>query len=175
MRRFSTVRLDGARPRYAGAIDTARVATETKLMSEVTRVITTAWTKLGRPFFVVPVPMPDGVLEAWAILRATKARHLVTGGDVACVRSADGTLRRTVDHTSTWTQVPLAAAGAVVLRSAEHEVAAVTDLVTARYHTDLGREVTVHTTTMSSAVVAGLDAATGARVVWRLVAKPTAR
>ena len=143
MRRFSTVRLDGARPRHAGAIDTARVATETKLVSEVTRVITTAWTKLGRPFFVVPVPMPDGVLEAWAILRATKARHLVTGGDVACVRSADGTLRRTVDHTSTWTQVPLAAAGAVVLRSAEQ-----TDLVTARYHTDLGREVTVHTTTV---------------------------
>ena len=33
--------------------------------------------------------MPDGVLEAWAILRATKARHLVTGRDVACVRSAE--------------------------------------------------------------------------------------
>ena len=94
MRRFSTVRLDGARPRHAGAINTARVATETKLVSEVTRVITTAWTKLGRPFFVAPVPMPDGVLEAWAIPRATKARHLATGGDVAYVRSADGRAHR---------------------------------------------------------------------------------
>jgi hypothetical protein len=175
VRRFSTVRLDGARPRYTGAIDTARVATEAKLVSDVTRAITPAWNRLGRPFSVVPVPMPDGAMEAWAIPRATKARHLVTGGDIAYVRNADGTLRRTVDHTTTWTQVPLAAAGEVVLRSAEREVAAVTDLVTARYHTDLGRAVTVNTTTMSSALVAGLDPATGARVVWRHVAKPPAR
>mgnify|MGYP007028601114 CR=1 FL=1 len=66
-------------------------------------------------------------------------------------------------------------AGALVVRSAERDVAAVTDLVTARYHTDLGREVTVQTTTMSSALVAGLDPATGARVVWRHSAKPPAR
>lgn len=175
VRRFSTVRLDGARPRYSGPIDTARVAMEAKLVNDVTRAITPAWTKLGRPFSVVPVPLPGGAMEAWAIPRATKARTLVTGGDVAYARNTDGTVRRIVDHTGTWTQVPLAAAGALVVRSAERDVAAVTDLVTARYHTDLGREVTVHTTTMSSALVAGLDPATGARVVWRHVAKPAAR
>jgi hypothetical protein len=175
VRRFSTVRLDGARPRYSGPIDTARVAMEAKLVNDVTRAITPAWTKLGRPFSVVPAPLPGGAMEAWAIPRATKARTLVTGGDVAYARNTDGTVRRIVDHTGTWTQVPLAAAGALVVRSAERDVAAVTDLVTARYHTDLGREVTVHTTTMSSALVAGLDPATGARVVWRHVAKPAAR
>jgi len=175
VRRFSTVRLDGTRPRYTGPIDTARVAMEAKLVNDVTRAITPAWTKLGRPFSVVPVPLPGGAMEAWAIPRATKARTLVTGGDVAYARNTDGTVRRIVDHTGTWTQVPLAAAGAIVVRSAERDVAAVTDLVTARYHTDLGREVTVHTTTYSSALVAGLDPATGARVVWRHVAKPAAR
>ncbi len=175
VRRFSTVRLDGTRPRFTGAIDTARVAIEAKLVSDVTRAITPAWTKLGRPFSVVPVPLANGALEAWAIPRATKARALVTGGDVAYARNTDGTIRRTVDHTTTWTQLPLAATGAIVLRSAERDVAAVTDLVTARYHTDLGREVTVQTTTMSSTLVPGLDPATGARVVWRHVAKSPAR
>ena len=175
VRRFSTVRLDGARPRYAGAIDTARVAMEAKLVSEVTRTITPAWAKLGRPFSVVPVPLAGGGMEAWAIPRATKARMFVTGGDVAYARNADGTTRRIVDRTATWTQRPLAAAGPLEVPSAEREVAAVTDLVTARYHTDLGRDVTVHTTTIRSALVAGLDPATGARVVWRHVAKPTAR
>ena len=175
IRRFSTVRLDGARPRYSGAIDTSRVAMEAKLVNDVTRAITPAWNKLGRPFSVVPVPLPGGAMEAWAIPRATKARTFVTGGDVAYARNTDGTARRTVDHTGTWTQLPLAAAGALVVRSAERDVAAVTDLVTARYHTDLGREVTVHTTTMSSTLVSGLDPATGARVVWRHVANPSAR
>ncbi|MEY4957778.1 MAG: hypothetical protein RL409_2035, partial [Gemmatimonadota bacterium] len=175
VRRFSTVRLDGTRPRYTGPIDTARVAMEAKLVNDVTRAITPAWTKLGRPFSVVPVPLPGGAMEAWAIPRATKARTLVTGGDVAYARNTDGTVRRIVDHTGTWTQVPLAAAGALVVRSAERDVAAVTDLVTARYHADLGREVTVQTTTMSSTLVSGLDPATGARVVWRHVAKPSAR
>ena len=177
VRRFSTVRLDGARldsarPRYTGPIDTTRVAMEAKLVNDITRAITPAWTKLGRPFSVVPVPLANGGMEAWAIPRATKARTLVTGGDVAYARNTDGTARRIVDHTGTWTQLPLAATGALLVRSAERDVAAVTDLVTARFHTDLGREVTVHTTTMSSALVAGLDPATGARVVWRHVAKP---
>lgn len=175
VRRFSTVRLDGARPRYSGPIDTARVVMEAKLVQDVTRAITPAWAKLGRPFSVVPVPLPGGAMEAWAIPRATKARMFVSGGDVAYARNADGTVRRILDHTGTWTQVPLAAAGALVVRSAERDVAAVTDLVTARYHTDLGREVTVHTTTMSSILVAGLDPATGARVVWRHVVKTSAR
>lgn len=175
IRRFSTVRLDGTRPRYTGLIDTARVATEAKLVSDVTRAITPAWSKLGRPFSVVPVPVAGGAMEAWAIPRATKARALVTGGDVGFTRNTDGTLRRTVDHTGTWTLVPLAPTGAIVVRSAERDVAAVSDLVTARYHTDLGREVTVLTGTMSSALVPGLDPATGARVVWRHRAAPPAR
>ena len=175
VKRFSTVRLDGARPRYSGAIDTARVAMEAKLVSEVTRAITPAWAKLGRPFSVVPVPLAGGGMEAWAIPRATKARTFVTGGDVAYARNADGTARRIVDHTGTWTQLPLAAAGPLTVTSAEREVAAVTDLVTARYYAELGREVTVSTTTIRSALVAGLDPATGARVVWQHVAKPLAR
>ena len=175
VRRFSTVRLDGARSRYTGPIDTTRVAMEAKLVNDVTRAITPAWNKLGRPLSVVPVPLASGGMEAWAIPRATKARTFVTGGDVAYARNADGTARRTVDHTGTWKQLPLAATGALLVRSAERDVAAVTDLVTARYHTDLGREVTVHTTTMSSALVAGLDPATGARVVWRHVTKPVGR
>jgi hypothetical protein len=175
VKRFSTVRLDGARPRYSGAIDTARVAMEAKLVSEVTRAITPAWAKLGRPFSVVPVPLGGGGMEAWAIPRATKARAFVSGGDVAYARNADGTARRIVDHTGSWTQLPLAATGPLTVTSAEREVAAVTDLVTARYYAELGRQVTVLTTTMSSALVAGLDPATGARVVWRHVALPTAR
>lgn len=175
VRRFSTVRLDGARPRYTGPIDTTRVAMEAKLVNDVTRAITPAWTKLGRPFSVVPVPLADGGMEAWAIPRATKARTFVSGGDVAYARNPDGTVNRTVDHTSTWTQLPLAADGMLMIRSAEREVAAVTDLVTARYYTDLGRVVTVHSNTMSSTLVSGLDPATGARVVWRHIAKPPAR
>lgn len=175
VKRFSTVRLDGARPRYSGAIDTARVAMEARLVSEVTRAITPAWAKLGRPFSVVPVPLAGGGMEAWAIPRATKARMFVTGGDVAYVRNADGTARRIVDHTGTWTQLPLATTGPLTVTSAEREVAAVTDLVTARYHAELGREVTVFTTTIRSALVSGLDPATGARIVWQHAAKPVAR
>jgi hypothetical protein len=156
VKRFSTVRLDGARPRYSGAIDTARVAMEAKLVSEVTRVITPAWAKLGRPFSVVPVPLTGGGMEAWAIPRATKARMFVTGGDVAYVRNADGTARRIVDHTGTWTQLPLATTGPLTVTSAE-------------------REVAVFTTTIRSALVSGLDPATGARIVWQHAAKPVAR
>ncbi len=169
VRRLSTVRLDGARPRYTGAIDTARVATEAKLVADVSRAITPTWTKLGRPFSVVPVPMSDGSMEAWAIPRATKARHVVTGGDVAYVRRADGSMHRTVDHTSSWTLLPIAAAGALIMSSAGGDVAAVADLVTARYLTDLGREITVQTATVSSMLVPGIDPATGARVLWRHV------
>ncbi len=175
VRRLSTVRLDGVRPRYTGVIDTARVAIEAQLVSAVTRVVTPAMAKLGRPFSVVPVPLANGAMEAWTIPRATKARHLITGGDIAYARLPNGTIQRTVDHTASWTQLPLPATGVLTVKSAERDVAAVTDLVTARYHTDLGRTVTVSTTTVASTLVPGLDPATGARVVWQHVATPTAR
>lgn len=167
VRRFTTVRLDGTRPRFTGAIDTARVAWEAKLVMDVTKAITPAWSKAGHPFSVVPVPVAGGPLEGWVIPRATKARHLVTGGEVGFTRNDDGSVRRTVDHTVTWTQVPLPASGMITLRSAERSVPAVPDLVTARFYAELGREVTVSTTTMTSTLVAGLDPATGARIVWR--------
>jgi len=175
VRRLSTVRLDGVRPRYTGVIDTARVAIEAQLVSAVTRVVTPAMAKLGRPFSVVPVPLANGAMEAWTIPRATKARHLITGGDIAYLRNSDGPIQRTVDHTASWTQVPLPATGAFTVKSAERDIAAVTDLVTARYHTELGRTVTVSTTTVASTLVPGLDPSTGARVVWQHVATPTAR
>jgi hypothetical protein len=175
VRRLSTIRLDGTRPRYTGAIDTARVAIEAQLVSAVTRVVTPAMSKLGRPFSVVPVPLANGAMEAWTIPRATKARHLITGGDIAYARLPNGTIQRTVDHTASWTQVPLPATGAFTVKSAERDIAAVTDLVTARYHTELGRTVTVHTTTMASTLVPGLDPATGARVVWQHIPTPPTR
>lgn len=175
VQRFSTVRLDGARERYTGPIDTARVALEAKLVNEVTREMTPAFAKLQRPFSVVPVPRSDGVLEAWAIPRATKARMFVTGGEVAFVRVADGTMRRTVDHTETWTQLPLPTDGELEIPSAEREVPAVVDLFTAHYHGALGRDVTVHTATMRSRLISGIDPLTGARAVWQHSVKAAAR
>lgn len=175
VQRFSTVRLDGARERYTGPIDTARVALEAKLVNDVTREITPEFAKRARPFSIVPVPRGDGVLEAWAMPRATKARMFVTGGEVAFARLADGTVRRTVDHSATWTQRPLPADGDLDIPSAEREVAAVADLFTAHYHGALGRDVTVHTTTMVSRLLSGIDPATGTRAVWQHAVKTPAR
>jgi DNA-binding beta-propeller fold protein YncE len=175
VRRFSSVRLDGSRERYSGTIDTARVALEARLVNDVTRELAPVFAKRGRPFSVVPVPRADGVLEAWAVPRATKARMFVTGGEVVFTRFADGTVRRTVDHTETWTQRPLPADGELEIPSAEQEVAAVVDLFTAHYHGALGRDVTVHTATMVSRLLSGVDPATGARAVWQHAVKASAR
>jgi hypothetical protein len=68
--------------------------------------------------------------------------------------------------------VPLPADGPIEIESASSPVPAVADLVTARYHAELGRTVLVRTSTMVSRLVPGLDPATGARVVWEHASVP---
>lgn len=171
VRRLTTVRLDGARPRYTDILDTARIASEAKLARDVHRTVAAAWAKRARPFSVVPfTTVPVGampVTEAWVIPRATKARSYVSGGDVGYTRNADGTLRVLDDRTTTWMQLTLPASGPFRVYSSVRDVAAVSDLVTARFHTELGRAVTVSTPVALSTLVPGLDPATGARVVWK--------
>jgi hypothetical protein len=167
-RRLAAVRLDGDRPKYAGVLDTAAIVAHAKLARDVNKVVTPVWAKLKRPFTVIPVTVADGAHEAWVIPRATKAGSMVIGGDAAYVAAAGATsVQQTVDRTKTWMQVALPARGMVNITSAEPSVAAVTDLASARYYTELGREVTVITTTATSTLAPGLDPATGARVVWK--------
>jgi hypothetical protein len=97
---------------------------------------------------------------------ATKAKSTVTGGEIGFIRAETGGLTRTVDHLATWKLITIPPAGPIKLVSAEREFAAVADLVAARALADLGRAVTVNTTVITSALVAGLDPATGARMVW---------
>jgi hypothetical protein len=171
VRRLALVRLDGARPRYAEPIDTARIARQAKLARDVSKSITPAWTKRGRPFTVVPVTVHD-TTEAWVLPRATKARSVVSGGDIGYTANADGTLRALADRTSTWTQLALPATGRITIYSSVRDVPAIADLVTARWHTELGREVVVSTPAAVSALVAGLDSTTGARLVWKHSPRP---
>ncbi len=166
-RRLMVVRLDGARPRYTGAVDSVRVAQEAKLVRDITREVTPGMTKLGRVFRVVPMLQADGTLEAWVIPWPSLLRTAVLGGDIAMVRAADGRLRRIVDRTATWKVVPVATSGPVVLTSTEHDVPAVADLVVARGLADQGREVTVTTAVARSALVSGIDPTSGARLVWQ--------
>lgn len=166
VKRLILVRLDGARPRFTEAVDTARVANEARLARDVTKAITVAWRAKNRPFSAVPVSTAAGI-EAWVIPRANKARSYVTGGDVGYTRSADGALQTLDDRSTTWIQLNLPAAGALRIYSGTREVPAVADLVTARFHTDLGRTVVVSTPMAESALVAGLDPETGARLVWK--------
>jgi hypothetical protein len=166
VRRLSVVRLDGARARYTDALDTARLARGAKLARDVSRIVTPAWTRKGHPFSVVPIVVNDTV-EAWVMPRPTKTRSFVTGGDIGYAIGADGTPVLLEDRTTTWTQLTLPATGALTIYSSVKDVAAVADLVTARYQHDLAREVTVSTPAATSTLVAGLDSATGARVVWK--------
>ena len=166
VRRLTVVRLDGTRPRYTDAIDTARVAAEARLARDVTREVTPSQKKLSRTFTVVSITPKDGAMEAWVMPWPTKARSVITGGEIAMMRDASGALRRTVDHTATWKTVSVAATGAVKLQSAEREVAAVSDLAAARGLADLGRLVSVQTGAAWSTLVPGLDEATGARMKW---------
>ena len=161
------VPLDGARPRYTGPVESLRLLQGGKLQRDVTRAITPAHNKLGRLFTAAPVVLPDSSVELWVVPWPSKARTLITGGDAAYVRSTTGALQRTVDRTASWTTVPLPATGPLRLRSTTAELAVVGDLATARYYTDLGREVTVTTATAVSALVPGLDPATGARIIWK--------
>jgi hypothetical protein len=167
VRRLTVVRLDGARPRYLEPLDTARIARTAKLVREVTRAVTPAWNKLGRPFSTVPLIVENGAVEAWVIPRANKARSFVSGGDVGYRLGASGAPELVADRANTWTQLTLPATGTLRIYSSVRDVAAVTDLATARYQHELGREVVVSTPAMVSTLVAGLDEATGARTVWK--------
>lgn len=184
-RRLAAVRLDGDRPKYLSPLDTAQILQRARLARDVTRAVTPVWNRLKRPFTVIPLTLADGTHEGWVIPRATRANAIVFGGDAAYVSSSGAaggagsgavsgapagnapTVQQIVDRTKTWMQVALPAKGPVRITSAEPSVAAVSDLASARYLTDLGREVTVTTATASSILVPGLDPATGARVVWK--------
>ena len=132
-RRLTLVRLDGARPRYTGRIDTVRVAQEARFVRDVTREIAPVWRQQRRLFTVVPLLQNEGTLEGWVMpVSAQGGRTAVLGGDVALVRAANGSLRRIVDRSATWTLITIPATGPVQLRSAERDVAAVSDLALAR-------------------------------------------
>lgn len=166
VRRLQVVRLDGDRGAYAAPLDTLRIAREAKLARDVTARIGAAWRRQNHPFSAVPFTLPDGPSEAWAIPRANRARMVVTGGDMGFTSGPDGALRVVADRAASWTQVPLPADGPIAITSAEPLVPAVADLVTVRYHAELGREVSVRSGAVRSRLVPGLDPATGARFVW---------
>jgi len=168
-RRLQMIRLDGARPKYTEAVDTAGILRAAKLARDVSVLVSPAWKKRARPFNVVPVLAANGAAEAWVIPRATKARSYVTGGDMGYTAPASGSGAPTliVDRSATWTQLNLAPTGPLRIYSSVRDIAAVTDLATARFHAELGRTVTVSTPALESTLVSGLDAATGARLVWK--------
>jgi hypothetical protein len=170
VQRLGLVRLDGARPAYTDAIDTTAIAAAFRLARDVHRQVNRSWTTKKRPFSVVPIATP--ALEAWVIPRATKARSYVVGGDMGFAPEASSaatsdSLQLIDDHSATWTQLNLAASGPLRLFSSVRDVAAVTDLVTARWYAELGRGVSLSTPAAVSTLEAGFDPATGARLVWR--------
>lgn len=168
VRRLQLVRLDGTRPKYTESVDTALITRAAKLARDVSALVTPVWKQRGRPFSVVPIVGAQGA-EAWVIPRATKARSFVTGGDVGYRAPVNGSGAPVliVDRSNTWTQLNLAPSGPLRIYSSVRDVAAVTDLATARFYTDLGRNVTVSTPAVESTLVPGLDPTTGARVVWK--------
>ncbi len=173
VRRLQMVRLDGARPKYTEAVDTAGILRGARLARDVSVLVSPAWKKRARPFSVVPVAGASGAAEAWVIPRATKARSFVTGGDMGYAAPTGGSGAPTgaptliVDRSATWTQRNLAPTGPLRIYSSVRDIAAVTDLATARFHAELGRTVTVSTPAFESTLVPGLDPATGARLVWK--------
>lgn len=166
VRRLSMIRLDGVRPKYTEPLDTARIAAEAKLVRDITRDVSAGWKLLKRPFFVAPVSLPDGVLEGWVIALPTKAKSAIMGGELGMVRSSAGGLDRTVDHLATWKQVTIAPTGPVKLQSTERDVAAVADLVVARGLAEVGRAVTLNTSSVTSTLVSAVDPASGSRFTW---------
>lgn len=169
-RRLTLVRLDGARPRYTGAIDTARVAQGARLARDATRNLLLDLTEAARrrpqPFTVIAVSPAEGPTEAWAIPRSLQGgRTAIQGGDIAMVRAPNGTLRRIVDHRATWKLITIPATGAVRIVSSERETATVSDLAIARSLAEAGRNVTVVTTLASSMLLPGADVS-GSRFHW---------
>lgn len=164
--RLQLVRLDGDRSAYTAPIDTVRLAREAHLARDVNALLTPAARRENRPFSAIPIARPGGASEVWAMPRANRVRMVVTGGERAYTRAADGSLRALVDRSATWTQLPLPADGPLLLESAADTVPGVGDLAPARYQAEFGRVVTVRTRVVESRLVPGLDPATGARVVW---------
>ena len=149
-----------------------RVAQEARFVRDVTREIAPAWRRQRRLFTVVPLSPNEGTLEGWVMpVSAQGGRTAVLGGDVALVRAANGSLRRIVDRSATWTLITIPATGPVQLRSAERDVAAVSDLALARSVAERGREVTVTTSAAKSALVQGLDT-NGSRFRWEHTRAP---
>lgn len=165
-RRLTLIRLDGARPRFTDAVDTAAIAVEARLVRDITREVGPGWRAIKRAFTVVPIVTDSGALEGWVLTQPPRPRTVVLGGDVAFVRNAEGRLLRTVDHLGTYALVSVNASGPVRLASAEAEVPAVADLVAARGLADVGREVSVRTALATSQLVPRMDPATGARFSW---------
>lgn len=173
VRRLSVIRLDGARGAYTQPLDTLAIAREAKLARDVNKTVAAAWARQKRPFSIVPFTRDSGrILEAWVMPRATRARAYVSGGDVGYRQTAEGAAVLIVDRSATWREVGMPTSGALRIVSAGAEVAAVSDLVTARYQTELGRQVAVVTTTVTSVLEPGFDPATGARVVWKHARTP---
>ncbi|WP_396213879.1 hypothetical protein [Gemmatimonas sp.] len=167
VRRVQALRLD-TRAAYAEPLDTALLLRAIKLARDVSAQVSPQWAQRRRPFSVVPITTANAATEAWVIPRATKARSVVTGGDVGYAAPASGrTPTLLEDRTTTWTQLNLAPTGTVRLYSSTREVPAVSDLVTARYYAELGRPVTVSTPAVISELSSGFDAATGSRIVWK--------
>ena len=165
VRRLIMIRLDGTRPRYTDAVDTMRVAQVAKLARDISREVAPAWRRLSRSFTVVSLPQADGTIEGWVIPRSARTGREVLGGDVAYVRASGGRVQRTVDRATSWREIVVPKTGAVGLKSAERDVAAVADLVAARSLAERGRDVTVTTASARSVLVAGLDPS-GSRFHW---------
>ena len=166
-RRVTLVRLDGSRPRFVDAIDTARVVREARLVRDVTREFAASMRRQGRAFAVVPFSPGDGTSEGWVLpVSGVGARSSVLGGDIALIRDASGALRRSVDRAGSWRSITVPASGIVQLKSAEREVPAVADLVLARSLAERGRDVMLTTTVSRSTLVRATDPATGSRFSW---------
>jgi hypothetical protein len=172
LRRLQFIRLNDRAP-HAEAVDTVQLLRAVRLARAVSAQIAPAWRQRGRPYTVVPITLATPLIEAWVIPRATKARSLVTGGDMGFTAAATNAPQLLEDRSTTWTQLNLAPSGPLRIFSSTREVPAVTDLASARYYTELGRAVTVSTPLAISTLTPGFDPSTGAQVLW--THRPAAR
>ncbi|AMW06362.1 hypothetical protein [Gemmatimonas phototrophica] len=168
------IRLTDRAP-HTDALDTVPLLRALHLARNVSAQVAPAWRQRNRPYTVVPLVLAGPRLEAWVIPRATKARSLVTGGDMGFSATVTSTLTPLLldDRSATWTQLNLAPTGPVRIYSSTREVPAVTDLASVRYHAELGRTVTVSTPAAISTLARGFDPGTGSSFTW--THRPVAR